>query len=154
MHIKRWKVQGSGRNKIVTIEYGFKRKHKSPAKVKRDAERKRMYLMRKHKSVNSVNSKKNFVEPSTSPSGPISCNLESDHETKMSLENGMRNISALPNCKQGATGPSNNEKSIGEQVKPVAFPETWKIFDFAKHLGIQSIINCAQRFMEWIGVIR
>ena len=47
MSLKSWKAEGSGKNKIITVKMGFRRKHKSPAKLKRDRERKIRYLSRK-----------------------------------------------------------------------------------------------------------
>ena len=32
MNVKSWKVKGSGRNKTITMQYGFKKKNRSPSK--------------------------------------------------------------------------------------------------------------------------
>ncbi len=112
MSVKSWKVKGSGRNKIITIELGFKRKHKSPSKLRRDAARKRSYFLRKHHNDQGVRESNN-TEPSTYPS---STDLEP--ETEMSLDNDLKTmpISPRPTCEQVIQRVSNKLNSYYHSV--------------------------------------
>ncbi len=47
MFVKTWKSKGSGKDRVLTFELGHKKTHKSPSKIRRDAERKRNFLLRK-----------------------------------------------------------------------------------------------------------
>ncbi len=85
MSVKSWKSKGSGRDRVITFELGFKKIHKSPSKIRRDAERKRQYLLRKFQK---------GKEHSTDNSTEFYSKENSDSESNFDLESCRSELSA------------------------------------------------------------